>query len=1185
MEKGEEGSEPAAAAKPSSLFPLFAAAAVTTPLRHDATTTAAAASASELPPQPPQWLQNVSFTADVRVINEAVTSSIRQDAAPEDGSDSESEERRPDVAKPTVPKYELVEEEDSDVREGKAGARYDSTDSEGRKKKRKKKKEKGGSKRKRSEDRYSDFGSRKSNVRDWVDSDAKPAKDYYFDGHGDRDNLAYGSLYRMDVPRYKPYSTTSPYGVNMKGVYRFNKKGTTLDADADVDVLDTKLKSDGRYWSPKYAALVRNKNLKRLRFLAPTEPEDTVSDDFIPLLDSQVCREDEDDQAASTSNSSIVEESWDDEMLRKTRDFNRATREHPHNEKAWLDFAEFQDKVASMQPQKGARLQTLEKKVSILEKASELNPDNEELLLCLLKAYQRRDNADVLMGRWERVLMHHSGSCKLWKEYLNVVRGEFSRFKVSELRKMYAHAIQALSTACSKQFRQVDQNAKPTSTDPAILQLELGLVDIFVSLCRFEWQAGYQELATALFQAEIEFSLFCPSLLLSENAKLRLFEHFWNSDAPRVGEEGAVGWSTWLEKEEENRQRILKEEMSREEESGGWTGWSEPRPKHQETGDVEIINNFEGANEENQEENEDGDNNQEDDIEALLKKLGIDTDAEATGEVKNSSTWARWSEEELLRDSNQWLPVHGKQGVSSGTSDGEDDEQLLRIVMFEDINGFLVSINSREALLSLVSQFVEFFGGYMPQGFCTNSSSWTEQIQMVESLPDSISQNLKGVTDVLVKPPSLAANSLEFLLGGAGDSSKRTDMMKFLRNAILLCLSSFPRNHKLEEAALLAEELSTTKTGSSTPCRALAKTLLKSDRQDLLLCGVYARREAAFGNIDHARRVFDMALSSIEGLQVDFQSSSSLLYFWYAEMELTNSDAGNDQEPSRALHILSCLGSGTSYSRFQCKPSSLQLLRARQGFKERLKTVRSSWVRGSIDDHTVAVTCSAALFEELTSGWTAGVEILDEAFTMVLPERRSQSRQLEFLFTYYVNMLLRHHNELNFSRVWQTILKGLQTYPSNPELFKTFVEIGNLYTTPNKLRLMFDDYSHKKSGILVWLFALSFEMARDGTRHRVHGLFERALEIESLHSSVVLWRMYISYEINIACNLSSARRIFFRAIHACPWSKKLWLDGFRNLKSILTVKELSDLQDVMREKELNLRTDIYEILLQEDEIV
>lgn len=36
--------------------------------------------------------------------------------------------------------------------------------------------------------------------------------------------------------------------------------------------------------------------------------------------------------------------------------------------------------------------------------------------------------------------------------------------------------------------------------------------------------------------------------------------------------------------------------------------------------------------------------------------------------------------------------------------------------------------------------------------------------------------------------------------------------------------------------------------------------------KDVQLCGVYARREAAFGNIDHARKVFDMALSSIEGL-------------------------------------------------------------------------------------------------------------------------------------------------------------------------------------------------------------------------------------------------------------------------------------------------------------------------------
>ncbi|CAI0400206.1 unnamed protein product [Linum tenue] len=1085
--KAEAESEASTAVQPS-LFPLFAASD-TAPLH--------ASTSAALPPS--QWLQNASFTADIGAINDAVTS-LRRDPNSEDDSASDSERRRQDSSKPSAARYELLEEDESD--DG------------GRERKKRNRKKTKGSKRKRSENRYGDHASRKSNVRGWADSDAKQAKDYYFDSHGDRDNLAYGSLYRMDVPRYKPYSSASPYGFNLKGVYWSNKKGSTFDGDADVDVLDTKLKSDGRYWSPKYAALVRHKNLKRLRFLAHVQPEVTASDDFIPLLDSQIPQEAV-DQAAS-SKASVIEESWEDEVLRKTREFNKLTREHPHDEKVWLDFAEFQDKVANMQPQKAARLQTLEKKISILQKAAELNPDNEELLLSLLKAYQRRDTADVLVGRWERVLMHHSGSCKLWKEYLNVIRGDFSSFKVSEMRKMYAHAIQALSNACSKQFRQVHQNVKPTSLDPSILQLELGLVDIFVSLCRFEWQAGYHELATALFQAEIEFSLFCPSLLVSEHGKLRLFEHFWNSDAPRVGEERAVGWLTWLEKEEENRQRILKEEMSREEESGGWTGWSEPRSKHEGTDkNPETTTDIVGATEENHELSGDEDNNQEDDTEALLKQLGIDTDSGATDEVKDTSTWARWSEEESLRDANQWLPVHGKSD-QHGIPSGETDEQLLRIILYEDINRFLFSINSQEALFSLVSQFVDFFGGRMPQWLCTNSSSWAEQILMVESLPGSISEDLRGVFDMVVKPPSLAGNDLEFLLGGVGDSSKRTDMMKFLRNAVLLSLSAFPRNHKLEEAALLAEELSSTKNDSSTPCRALAKTLLKSDRQDVLLCGVYAKREASFGKIDHARRVFDMALSSIEGLQEDFHRNAPLLYFWYAEIELADA--------------------------------------------------------------------AASLFEEMTSGWTAGVEVLDEAFTMVLPERRNQSPQLELLFTYYMKMLLRHNNELSLSRVWGTILRGLQTYPSNPELFKTFVEIGNLYTTPNKLRLMFDDYSHKKSGIIVWLFAVSFEMARGGSPHRIHGLFERALGNESLQNSVILWRMYISYEVNIACNFSAARRIFFRAIHACPWSKKLWLDGFQKLKSILTVKELSDLQEVMRDKELNLRTDIYEILLLEDEI-
>lgn len=257
----------------------------------------------------------------------------------------------------------------------------------------------------------------------------------------------------MDVPRYKLHNPEQLSVFISQGLYPWTKRVSRFDKDDDIDALDNKLKSAGRYWSPNYAALENHQNLKRLRRFAPKSSSHFEPADFIPLSDIQSLPQVGDE--SSISNNSVIEESWEDEVLRKTREFNKLTREHPHDEKAWLDFAGFQDKVASMQRRKGVRLQTLEKKISILEKATELNPDNEQLLLSLMEAYQKRDNTDVLIGRWENMLMHHSGSYILWREFLHVVQGEFSRFKVSDLRKIYAHAIQALSSACSKQFRQV----------------------------------------------------------------------------------------------------------------------------------------------------------------------------------------------------------------------------------------------------------------------------------------------------------------------------------------------------------------------------------------------------------------------------------------------------------------------------------------------------------------------------------------------------------------------------------------------------------------------------------------------------------------------------------------------------------------------------------------------------------
>ncbi|KAK9106618.1 hypothetical protein Syun_022629 [Stephania yunnanensis] len=898
-----------------------------------------------------------------------------------------------------------------------------------------------------------------------------------------------------------------------------------------------------------------------------------------------------DGKVLNNGRNAEVEESWEDEMLRKTRDFNRMTRECPHDEKVWIEFAEFQDKVARNQPQKAARMQTLEKKISILEKAVEVNPDNEELLLGLMKAYQRRDSGEVLIAKWEKVLVGRSGSYRIWCEFLRVVQGDFSRFKVSSMRKMYAHAVQALSAACVKLYRQVHQTGKSPSSDRAVIQQELGLVDIFVSLCRFEWQSGYQELATALFQAEIEYSLFCPSLLLSEQSKQRLFEHFWNGDGAKLGEDGALGWSTWLEKEEESKQKVVTNDSLLENDEGGWSGWSDPPSK-----DISVRKNLDSFVADDMDVDEDKEDpeaetiDQEEDVDSLLRKLGIDADAEADHEINDVSTWTRWSEEEISRDSDQWMPVRAKSAVTAGeSSDREGDEQLSRVVLFEDINEYLFSLCTEEARFSLVSQFVDFFEGKI--------SHWlvfflSKSLVMISSENVTTQSLLYSIffEDGLKKPLALTNCLLYFGQSKKTHEFMRTDMMRFIRNATLLCLTVFTRNHVLVEAALVADELFLTNmkslTSSGTPSRALAKGLLKNDRQDLLLCGVYAQREAAFGNIDLARKVFDMALSTIDGLTLSFcyWMQSHILFLWCGIVQITpnSSNFGLESSSVRATHILSCLGSGVKYSGFVGQPSSLQLLKARQGFKEQIKTSRLTWARGDIKDESIALICSAALFESLVTGWTAGISVLEEAFSMVLPERKNQSSQLEFLFDYYIKMLQRHSDQSNIQQVWQSILHGLQVYPYSPNIFAAFVGAGSRYTVPNKLRLIFDEYCRKKPSVIALLFALSFELGKFGSHHRIHALFERALANEQLQNSVLLWRCYLAYEIIVAGNLSAAKRLFFRAIHSCPWSKKLWLDGFLKLNSILTAKELTDLQDVMRDKELNLRTDVYEILLQDE---
>lgn len=56
-------------------------------------------------------------------------------------------------------------------------------------------------------------------------------------------------------------------------------------------------------------------------------------------------------------------------------------------------------------------------------------------------------------------------------------------------------------------------------------------------------------------------------------------------------------------------------------------------------------------------------------------------------------------------------------GVPHADDDAEAEEQLLRVILYEDVTDYLFSLTSEEARLSLVSQFIEFYGGQISQWF------------------------------------------------------------------------------------------------------------------------------------------------------------------------------------------------------------------------------------------------------------------------------------------------------------------------------------------------------------------------------------------------------------------------------------------------------------------------------------
>lgn len=164
-----------------------------------------------------------------------------------------------------------------------------------------------------------------------------------------------------------------------------------------------------------------------------------------------------------------------------------------------------------------------------------------------------------------------------------------------------------------------------------------------------------------------------------------------------------------------------------------------------------------------------------------------------------------------------------------------------------------------------------------------------------------------------------------------------------------------------------------------------------------------------------------------------------------------------------------------------------------------------------------------------------------------------------------------------------TLTKFLDRFPAHPIGLYLYIRLEQKSHLSTSIRRFFDQRLNQAPSPVTFLFAIYTELLKSGeeSHNRIRNLFERALEYQICRTNVMLWRMYIRFEINIS-HIENARKLFYRAIDKCPYSKLLWLDAAKLFKDNFSADELREIIDLMNEKEIMLRSSIEEIIGQDE---
>jgi hypothetical protein len=800
--------------------------------------------------------------------------------------------------------------------------------------------------------------------------------------------------------------------------------------------------------------------------------------------------------------------------LRKTREFNEYTQKYPQDIEKWLQYISFQDELLKLQNHRNTTA-IIEKKIAIYEKALSHNPKSSILLSGHLRESSKLYSFDRVNTGWQTALKRCPSDDTLWHEYILFKRSNFSHFSVSNMRSEYSRLIANL----------LDQKTQINNI-VEMEQVEYRLIKLFYESCIFEQQSGFNERAIALCQAMIELNFNSPYEYNNNTweQQMNRFGEFWQSETPRFGEEGAKGWNNWL---------------------------------------LTSVNLNNGNM----------DDDEENFVDDVVDKNDDDDEQDLLDIVNEKSVYVQWLKEEERRSASQFLPCRTNQiEVIESCPD--------RIILWEDISDSLFSITTAKVQRELIFILLEIAG----------VSIYYSQKTIHDPLVHESMMNKDDSKHLLSLFTTKREDKFEFWKPQA--VLKQNSLISLIRNVfqqainiysndVILCMSYLDFEMQIDLAN----------------AKLVAKQLLRENRENLLLWNQYALLEKKCNQIGICRKVYDSTLTS---MSADTPSNiQCLLYRCYAEIELSNNNI------QRAIHIL-CCAIEHNYQQFDdgVSTSTARILKTKQLFDSQYNTIKQD--HSKIITHTEFIMLYT-LFEYLTTNGSVSnstIVFQQILFSNLWPHEKyyhhvfTEESKLnlgtvheQYLWLLYLKFLHvhvpllysidRHKYEIVSRRQMRTTLaKFLERFPAHPLGLNIYIEMEQQSHISSYRSRFMDHMLTVAPSPITFLFAVYAELLRGGheSHNRIRSLFEKSLENQVCRSNVMLWRMYIRFEISIS-HFESAKKLFYRAIDKCPQSKVLWLDVIKLFKDYFTMEDLKELIDLMNEKEILMRSNIEEFVV------